>query len=135
MALLGTAVAANVSMRHCISPSYLPGEPDGGAPVESPCAIGATLPCNTYGTQTCVSSPGLTLSIGVWGACSCPLAPVCTPGAVKACGNCGTQACDSCGQNRACTNQGLCTPGDKGPDGCYEGEDALCNDSCEWVCP
>jgi hypothetical protein len=135
LGLMGSVLVANVSFRHCIVSSYLPSEPDGGLPLESTCPLGSTEACNTYGTQSCVSAPGLTLSLGVWGPCSCLSAPVCTPGTSQTCGNCGTQVCDACGQAPACTNQGLCTPGDRGPDGCYEGEDAVCSQACEWVCP
>jgi hypothetical protein len=138
LGLLGGALAANVSLRHCMSPTYSPEEPDGGGlgmAVDTTCALGETEACNTYGTQTCIASPGLTLGVGVWGPCSCASLPTCTPGASQACGNCGTQICNICGQAPTCTNQGLCTPGDKAPDGCYEGEDAVCNEACQWVCP
>jgi hypothetical protein len=134
-------LAANVSLRHCVScasSTYSPPEaPDGAilSDISVACGVGSTQTCNKYGSQTCVAGAGLTLALGVWGPCSCPLPPTCTPGKSTSCGNCGTQVCDSCGQASACTDQGLCTPGDRGPDGCYEGEDALCNQSCEWVCP
>ena len=136
LGVMGGVVAAHLSLRDCVSPSYSSTEGDGGGvPTESACAIGTTQSCNSYGTQTCLASTGLSLSLGAWGPCSCSSSPVCTPGGSQSCGNCGTETCNSCGQFPTCVNQGLCTPGDKGPDGCYEGEDALCNDSCQWVCP
>jgi hypothetical protein len=66
---------------------------------------------------------------------ACPNTTVCEPGVTEQCGNCGTATCDPCGQWGECTDQGICKPGDEGPDGCYEGQDARCNASCEWVCP
>jgi hypothetical protein len=65
----------------------------------------------------------------------CPPTPMCEPGNIEVCGNCGKSTCDPCGQWGTCTNQGVCKPGDEGSDGCYEGQDAICNASCEWVCP
>jgi len=135
LGLLGAVVAGHASSRGC-SPPSLSGDDDAGAPMsEGVCAIGATQACNSYGNQTCVAAGGLSLSLGEWGPCSCPSTPTCSPRGSGSCGNCGTRTCNSCGEWSGCTNQGLCTPGDKGPDGCYEGEDAFCNQSCQWVCP
>ncbi len=65
----------------------------------------------------------------------CSSTTVCDPGIVESCGNCGSATCNPCGQWGTCTDQGICKPGDMGPDGCYEGQGAVCNASCEWVCP
>jgi hypothetical protein len=133
LALAGGVVTAHMSARSCIS---TPLGPDLDASVSAvsggPCSVtGSTQVCNTYGTQTCLAEP-----IGtVWGPCSCPSTPACTPGASRGCGNCGTQVCGTCGAWVACENEGLCKPGDTAPDGCYEGEDAYCNPQCQWVCP
>jgi len=135
LGLLGGAFAAHVSLRDCVSPSVSPDELDGGGVSQvGVCAVGSTQACNTYGTQTCIPG-GSSFTQGVWGSCSCSASPTCTPGAAQGCGNCGTQSCNACGAWSTCLDQGLCTPGDKGPDGCYEGEDAFCNESCQWVCP
>ncbi len=142
LGLLGGLFATHLSSRACGPPTFSSDEQDAGAGEGASvtmsgtaCAIGATQSCNVYGTETCVSGGGLTLSLGVWGPCSCPPSPSCSPGASQSCGNCGNKTCDACGQWKTCANQGLCTPGDTGPDGCYEGEDAFCNQSCQWVCP
>jgi len=65
----------------------------------------------------------------------CSSTAVCEPGVTEECGNCGRATCEPCGQWGECTGQGICKPGEEGPDGCYEGQDARCNASCEWVCP
>jgi hypothetical protein len=65
----------------------------------------------------------------------CSPTTVCEPGDIEVCGNCGKSTCDPCGQWGTCTDQGACKPGDEATHGCYEGQDAVCNASCEWVCP
>jgi hypothetical protein len=92
--------------------------------------LGAVLAAQVSGTA-CASAPqGMAGDGG-----PCTAATVCDPGVTEVCGNCGKATCDPCGQWGTCTDQGICKPGDEGPDGCYEGQDALCNASCEWVCP
>lgn len=66
---------------------------------------------------------------------TCSPTPVCDPGVVEVCGSCGKATCDPCGQWGPCTEQGICRPGEEGQDGCYGGQNAVCNASCEWVCP
>jgi hypothetical protein len=137
LGVMGGVFVTNFSVRVCSAPPIFSSElgEEGGLAAGGPCSTpGATQTCNTYGNQTCTSSEE-------WGPCTCPAAPVCGPGASQGCGNCGIETCNACGQwgeegsTPACRNQGVCTPGETGPEGCYEGEDAFCNPSCEWVCP
>jgi hypothetical protein len=92
--------------------------------------VGAALIAQIPGIACASAPPGIAADGG-----SCSGDPVCDPGNVQTCGNCGKATCDPCGQWGTCTDQGICKPGDEGPDGCYEGQNAVCNDSCEWVCP
>ncbi len=90
--------------------------PSGVCSSQGACAPSATQACNTNGTQTCTTSCG-------WGACSCPLAPVCTPGTAQCSGN-GVETCDACGQwgaAVACAAGESCVP---------SGSQASCGGQC-----
>jgi hypothetical protein len=79
------------------------------------CSPGSQQGCNTYGTQTC--QPDCT-----WGACSCPLAPVCVPWSLAVSGqspgdgpictgtasgaNCCIQGNNVCGGAECCGSYG-----------------------------
>jgi hypothetical protein len=105
---------------------------DGGVVCAGQCIAGylccpgemTNLECTCGGQRMC-------LDTGMWGDClGGNPNPECEPDVATQCGNCGTSVCTADCLWTPCEGEGVCEPG---TDGCIEGMQSMCTQSCFWL--